>query len=309
MWWLMVSAAAVAGTFEEHDPRRFYLARSCEEPVVREAAQAVVWFEQGSGFVVSPHGHVLTTQHVADFEGQRTEIRLPNGRWVDLEYVGGDKWLDVALYRRVEPVPVGHYIPLRTAPVRRGESVAVLGNPANLPIRVSFGTVLETQLRATAPGAPPTIGYTAATWWGSSGSAVIDRKGRAVGVHWGWDRAAGQPFAGVPMSHILRRFGPLADAVSGCPDPEGALTVALAVTAQGLRAELNGPERCTRRIRSVVWVNRDGAEVAASRRSRGRARVQGPRPLQARVRLDAGHEVLVGAPEPLRRLDHDLPEE
>lgn len=294
-----------AGTFDEHDPRRFYLALSSPEPVVRSAARAVVWFERGTGFVVSAQGHVLTTEQVAQLEGSTTEGRLSNGRWVDLEYVGGDAELDVALYRRAEPVPAPAWIDLRVTPVEAGERVAVIGNPDGMPLRVSFGQVVDARLRMVRTDGPPAIGYSAVAWWGSSGSPVIDDRGRAVGVHWGWERWHDQPFAGVPMQRILTAFPALADVVSGCPEPARALRTRMVVTARGLRATLTGSRACLERIREVVWVDDDGREMPGTADRRGRAWVRGRRPFRARVRLEAGHEVEVRA-RPARPRDIPL---
>lgn len=290
MWWL-VAAAGWASTFDDHDPRRFYMARSSPERSVRAASRAVVWFEEGTGFVVSARGHVLTTGHVAELEGSDTEVRLPNGRWVDLTLVDREPALDVALYRRTEPVPTSSWIQLRATPASAGEPVAVIGNPSRMSIRVSFGEVVATTLRVSHPAPPPVIGYSAVAWWGSSGSPVIDTEGRAVAMHWGWERSPDKPFAGVPVERLLGGFPALADATSGCPDPEGRLTTRLQATDRGLRAVVAGPRACVTRIRAVTWVNRDGQAVATSEAWGGRAWVAGPRPLSAQLRMDAGHQL------------------
>ncbi|MBX2801302.1 MAG: serine protease [Myxococcales bacterium] len=292
---------AWAGTFDVHQPGRFYKALSSPEPVVRNAARSVVVFERGTGFVVSRTGHVLTNFHVAELEGAATSVVLSSGRSVDMRLVAANARFDVALYRRTEPLPATSWIELRADPVRRGESVAVIGNPDGMPLRVSFGEVVDTSLAVATEDHPPSIGYTAATWWGSSGSPVVDREGRAVAVHWGWDRYGDQPFAGVPLHQVLGGFPELTDALSACPEPARSLTMSVVRSGARFLAELEGPRACLERLVQVHWVDALGARTRGRARRRGRARVWPP-PVEALVGLEAGQTVRVARTEPVENL-------
>lgn len=292
MWWI-VCGLAWAGTFGSKEPGRFYRALSSKEPVVRAAARAVVHFERGSGFVVSPEGHVLTNFHVARLEGEQTAAVMASGRWLGLELIASHPALDVALYRRTEPVPTSSWIELRSTPPRQGEPVAVIGNPAGLTLRVSYGVVVDPALSDLAMGDADLVGYSAATWWGSSGSPVIDLRGRAIAVHWGWDRWQQRPFSGVSTHDLLSAFPELADVVSGCPEPDEVFALRVRRVGWHMRARLVGPEACLARIESVEWIDAHGGSVAGEPRRRGRARWEGAPPVEARVSLEAGRRLSV----------------
>lgn len=292
MWWVGCGLA-LAGSFGTHEPGRFYKALSAEEAVVRDAARAVVHFERGSGFVVSPEGHVLTNFHVSRLEGTRTAAVLASGRWLELELVATEPELDAALYRRAEPISTPSWIELRATPPQPGEQVAVIGNPAGLSLRVSYGVVVDPARWERAAGTPGTVGYSAATWWGSSGSPVIDFDGRAIAVHWGWDRWANDPFAGVPTHALLAGFPALADVVSGCPEPGEALRLHVRRVGWRMRAHLVGPEACLSRIAGVQWIDAHGTAISGEPRRRGRARWEGAPPVEAQILLEAGQRLSV----------------
>ena len=182
------SEAAAAG-FSDHELGEFYPLAEVDEAVVHAAAEAVVKFPSASGFLVDPDGLILTNHHVYESFGQGGTVWR---RWVGdgseqaltVELVSKDREHDVALYRVVgahAPLP---YLELRATPVTRGERVFVLGHPDGDPLRASFGKVLAKDLNISGR---PSIEYSAQTWWGSSGSPVIDERGRAVAIHWGWD--------------------------------------------------------------------------------------------------------------------------
>jgi S1-C subfamily serine protease len=151
------------------------------------AAEAVVSFRIGTGFLVSADGAILTNHHVAQSFGREGVVYLDDGSdappgllAVTLER--SDATLDLALYR----APTGAALPwiaLREEPVAVGEAVCMLMNPLARGERAGLGTI--TGLPRMVQGIP-SFRYDAPSMWGASGSPVVDTSGRLVAVHWGW---------------------------------------------------------------------------------------------------------------------------
>jgi hypothetical protein len=165
----------------------FQRAVELEAPQLEPAAGACVSFRGGSGFVVSPQGHVITAHHVSEMVGETPWVRVgwtdsPGPPPVRLTLVAVDRNADLALYR----LPPGSYehVPLRAVPAERGERIHAMAHPPHRPLFYSQGDVLEAP---TLWAGQPILEYTAPAYDGYSGGAVLDSEGRAVGVHRGWD--------------------------------------------------------------------------------------------------------------------------
>lgn len=195
----------------EHELGEFYPLSEVDEAIVHEASAAVVRFPSATGFLVDPDGLILTNHHVYESFGKRGTVWR---RWIGdgteealkIELVSKDAKHDVALYRVIGehgPLP---FIELRETAVKPGERVFVLGHPSGDPLRASFGKVLANELEI---GGRPSIEYSAQTWWGSSGSPVLDSRGRAVAIHWGWDSTgiSNGRLTGVPATLLLGLHG------------------------------------------------------------------------------------------------------
>lgn len=218
------SPPAKAAGFSDYQLGEFYPLDEIDDAVVHEAARAVVRFPSASGFIVDPDGMILTNHHVYESFGKRGTVWR---RWVGdgseqalkVELVSKDAEHDVALYRVIDangPLP---FIELRDSPVERGEKVFVLGHPSGDPLRASFGKILADGLTISGR---PSIEYSAQTWWGSSGSPVLDDRGRAVAIHWGWDSTgiSNGRLTGVPATKFAKLDGfddlGRADAAGSC---------------------------------------------------------------------------------------------
>jgi S1-C subfamily serine protease len=203
---LLLLAAAVASP-------AFVSVDALENEALRATAPAVVSFEGGTGFVASADGLVVTADHVATMVGERPWVRLG---WTDspgpfptqLELVARAPEADLALYR----LPEGDWphLPLRAAPAREGEAIAVIAHPPRRPMLASFGRVLEAPTRWAGQ---PILEYGAPAYDGYSGGPVMDRGGRVLGVHRGWDhRALGHgDLVAVPAQAVLEAFPQLSE--------------------------------------------------------------------------------------------------
>lgn len=151
---------------------------------------------QGSGFVVSEDGHVLTNAHVITNVGDGEPVRGARRLYVEFqdldrvpaEIVGWDLFNDVGVIRidpkahALAPLPLGD-----SARVAVGEPVAAIGSPFGNQNSLAVGVV-----SATGRSIPSlTSGYAIADAiqidapinHGNSGGPLLDARGRVIGIN------------------------------------------------------------------------------------------------------------------------------
>ncbi|ADU52422.1 peptidase S1 and S6 chymotrypsin/Hap [Thermaerobacter marianensis DSM 12885] len=136
---------------------------------------------------------------VRDVHPQRIEVLLPGGRRVPARLVAEDyPYSDLAVLR-VDPQVAGELKPARFADsdrVRVGQWVAAIGSPAGLFHSVSLGIVSGVREELFQPVPPPAAGAPvvgerifrliqtdAAINPGNSGGALVDARGRVIGIN------------------------------------------------------------------------------------------------------------------------------
>ncbi|HEY8581468.1 MAG TPA: trypsin-like peptidase domain-containing protein [Capillimicrobium sp.] len=149
---------------------------------------------QGSGFVVSAEGEIVTNAHVVtQGEGEELEeadqvyIRFRDRNQVEAEIVGVDPDADVALLK-VDPADLDlRPLPLaELGDVEVGEPVAAIGSPYGEPQSLSIGVVsaldraIESLTGFAISGA---IQTDAAINSGNSGGPLLDADGRVIGIN------------------------------------------------------------------------------------------------------------------------------
>jgi 2-alkenal reductase len=178
-------------------PKRIYAARS--RGVVTVFAQYSDGDSreaQGSGFVVTKSGYILTSAHVVTDvaePGKATEannvyIAFRDGDRIEAEIVGWDGYDDVALLRvdpkahALEPVPLGD-----SSRVRAGDPVAAMGSPFGNEDSITVGVV--SAIRRSIDSlvsiyrVVDAIQIDAPITHGNSGGPLFDARGRVIGIN------------------------------------------------------------------------------------------------------------------------------
>ena len=142
----------------------------------------------GSGVVFTPDGFLLTSAHVV--EGASASVRgsFTDGRELTLRIVGADPLSDLAVLRADEPAP--DPAPLGDAgALQVGQLVVAIGNPHGFASSVTAGVVsalgrsLPTRSGRAVRVVDDVIQTDAALNPGNSGGALVDGRGRVIGIN------------------------------------------------------------------------------------------------------------------------------
>jgi S1-C subfamily serine protease len=141
----------------------------------------------GSAVTITPDGFLVTSAHVVEGT-DRGVASFADGREFDIEVVGRDPLSDLAVVRAkgsdLHAVEVGD-----AARLRVGQLVVALGNPMGLAGTVTAGVVsalgraFPTRAGSASRFVEDVIQTDAALNPGNSGGALVDGRGRLVGVN------------------------------------------------------------------------------------------------------------------------------
>jgi 2-alkenal reductase len=182
------------------DPARIFAARAPGVVTIYAFFGSSGGDAQGSGFVVSPNGYVLTNSHVITTAGESQStpssvraarevyVEFKNHDRVPAQVVGWDVYDDVGLLRvdpgahPLVPVPLGVSSALRV-----GEPVAAIGSPFGNPDSLAVGVVSAVHRAISSLTSSykliDAIQTDAPINHGNSGGPLFDARGRVVGIN------------------------------------------------------------------------------------------------------------------------------
>ncbi len=144
----------------------------------------------GSGVIISSDGYILTNNHVVE-EADELRVVLNDERELPAKLIGTDPKTDIAVIK-IDATNLPFVTLTDSEKLRVGDIVFAIGNPLGIGQTVTMGIVSATGrkninlLTDRAPDAYENFIQTdAAINVGNSGGALIDAKGRLVGINSG----------------------------------------------------------------------------------------------------------------------------
>ncbi|KAM8915159.1 serine protease HTRA2, mitochondrial-like [Spinachia spinachia] len=195
---LVLSSADCASPFKPDSPRFKY---NFIADVVEKSTPAVVYIEivgrhpfsgrevpvsNGSGFIISSDGLIVTNAHVvANKKGVR--VKLTNGETFDATVKDVDPVADIATIKISAKSPLPTLALGRSSDVRQGEFVVAMGSPFSLRNTITSGIVSSVQRGSKELGLSNSnmdyIQTDAAIDFGNSGGPLINLDGEVIGIN------------------------------------------------------------------------------------------------------------------------------
>ncbi|MEM0079027.1 MAG: trypsin-like peptidase domain-containing protein [Nitrososphaerota archaeon] len=154
---------------------------------------------EGSGFVYSEDGYIITNYHVVE-GAVEVQVFFIDKSAYKADIIGTDPYGDIAvlklkdLDRKLEPLILGDSSKLRV-----GQPVIAIGNPFGLTASLTTGVVSQLGRLLESPGGryiPNVIQFDAAVNPGNSGGPLLDYSGKVIGITTAIATTTGE-FAGI----------------------------------------------------------------------------------------------------------------
>ncbi len=151
--------------------------------IIQNAVKSVVSIgtdvAQGTGFIISPKGYVVTNAHVLS-GASYAEAITSDQEVLAMELIGYNLTMDIALLKLKGEY---NYLELKNSKdVRVGEKVIAIGNPIGLSFSVSEGIISAID-REGSNGMNAYLQTDAALNPGNSGGPLIGTDGKVVGIN------------------------------------------------------------------------------------------------------------------------------
>ncbi len=211
----------------------------------------------GSGFLISEDGYVITNRHVVNSgEGHYYRVRFEDGTEKNAEVIAVNDKADCALLKIKSDSPLP-YLRIADANPNPAAKALVLGYPAtgteNMVMQVSSGDVASVN-----PGDEHEVWYHLSTTHGNSGGPIVDKNARVIGILTGGRQVHNVTYVlGVgPMQikSFLETLGEKAPKIEYAPPGEGEFD------GEKLAAEAR---KSTLLVLIVRGDNKDAAPAAA----------------------------------------------
>lgn len=151
---------------------------------------------QGSGFIVSSDGYILTNNHVVQ-DAVNIRCRLNDGRELTAELVGSDKGTDIAVIK-VEGSDLPYLELGNSDELQICQRVLAIGNPLGLQASASEGIISAVgRSGLNVADFEDFLQTDAAINRGNSGGPLIDVDGRVIGINTAIVAGAGGGYMGI----------------------------------------------------------------------------------------------------------------
>ncbi len=168
---------------DDHPLKKFFdqLPKKFGAPKARPRQQRPS-LAQGSGFVISEDGYIVTNNHVID-DASEIEVAFDKDRKYDAELVGTDPRTDIALLKiKNTENEKFHHVKFADTNIRVGDWVVAVGNPFGLGGTVTAG-IVSAKGRDIGSGPYDYLQIDAAVNRGNSGGPTFNLDGDVVGVN------------------------------------------------------------------------------------------------------------------------------
>ncbi len=152
---------------------------------IRPRRQQGPQFGLGSGVIVSENGYIVTNNHVIS-EADEIKVQLDSQRIYDAVLVGTDPSTDIAVLKIEAESPLPAVKLANSDQIEVGDVVFAIGNPLGVGKTVTMGIVSATkrqEMGVIDGGFENFIQTDAPINSGNSGGALVDAKGRLIGIN------------------------------------------------------------------------------------------------------------------------------
>ncbi len=177
---ISVSGSTQVAQTEFNDPFSWFF-RGQQDPRAEQPSRSVPVRGQGSGFIVSADGIILTNAHVVK-DAKDVTVKLTDRREFQAKVLGSDPQTDVAVIKiDAKNLPVVNFG--QVSDLRVGEWVLAIGSPYGLENTVTAGVVSAKGRSLPNDSSVPFIQTDVAVNPGNSGGPLFNARGEVVGIN------------------------------------------------------------------------------------------------------------------------------